>query len=485
MSVTGGRRIDPARQSPIARRRRDRIIAAGIAVVVLVAGLLIYLTSDGRATTDATGPAVPAPSTAAAPPAALAERWTLTTDPALGAVASPYGVVVTADTTTVYGHDATTGALRWSYGRSNLPLCAVGSGDVDAPGVTRRGVVRGVMVVSEEGGWCSQVMLLDPDTGERHYVRTSPDQPGGALVFGGPYAGWVGPTLTELWRDDLVRTIQYGDEPAPTKPNAQRLGCVFTDLAVADRQFATVEHCTDSTYAQVVINWADPGSAPDKPADQDVFKHTPRATIDTGAQFARIVGITADSVAVLLPKSDGAEVVVYDTSGQVQSRADVTVPAAAIATADRLVDGRVVPTPAVRAGAQRYSLIGSSLLEVTTASSQRTAPATSTSPAGTLTPAPGSTVPTSEALAPSTVTVSDLQAGWVHADVTGLPAVYPDQLLVPVAAGLQPVTRSDGLDDPSRPLLSVDRGGWAGRVDVSAVGDVVVETRGDQVVGLS
>lgn len=479
MTVPGGRPFDIAR-----RRRRDRLIAAAIAVVVLAAGLLVYLTSDGRATTDDVGPAEAAPSSASAVPTSLSQRWTLTTDPAIGSVASPYGVVVTADQTTVYGHDATTGELRWSYGRSNLPLCAVGSGDVDAPGVTRRGVVRGVMVVSEEGGWCSQVMLLDPDTGERHYVRTSPNQPGGALVFGGPYAGWVGPTLAELWRDDLVRTIQYGDEPAPTKPNAQHLGCTFTDLAVAETQFATVEHCGDSSNAQVVLNWDDPGSAPNKPSDADVFKHTPRATIDTGSPSARIVGITADSVAVLVAAPTPA-VVVYDTSGKEQSREAARVPASAIVQADRLVDGRVVPTPVVRAGSQRLTLVGDTLLSVLTESAQREAPATTSSPASLVAPTPGITAASSQpAAAPSTVTVSNLRLQWTRPGVLGLPAVYPDHVLLPVSGGLQPVVKDTGENTLDAALLPVDRGGWTGRVDVSAVGDMVVETRGGDVVAL-
>lgn len=477
MSLTGGRTDHHT------RRRRDRLIAAVIAVVVVVVGALIYLTSDGRATTDDTGAAQPVPSAPSEPPTALTPRWTLTTNPALGAVASPYGVVVTADDTTVYGHDSVTGALRWSYGRSNLPLCAMGSGDTDAPGVQRRGVVRGVMVVSAEGGWCSQVMLLDPDTGERHYVRTSPNQTDGALVFGGPYAAWVGPTLAELWRDDLVRTIQYGDEPAPTKPNAEHLGCAFTDLAVADTQFATVEHCDGTPNAQVVVNWADPSNAPNKPSDQDVFKHTPRATIDTGSPYARLVGITADSVAVLVAGTTDAQVVVYDTAGTERSRTTVAVPATAVAAADQLVDGRVVPTPTVRAGSQRYTLVGDVLLSVTTESAQREAPSTTTSPS-TVTPTPGVTVPTAVPTGPSTVTVSDLRFDWARDGVIGLPAVYPDQLLVPVADGLRSIDRSGGGDDAARPLLTVDRGGWTGRVDVSAVGEMVVETRGGQVVGL-
>ena len=229
------------------RKRIDRIVAAVIAVVVVAVGVVVYLTSDLRATASVLGPDTESPAVADVVPSTLSPAWTLSTDPALGAVASPYGVVITTDATTVTGHDAVTGEFRWSYGRSNAPLCAVGSGDTDAPGVTTRGKVRGVMAVSETNGFCSQVMLLDPVTGERHYYRTSPNQPGGSLAFGGPYSAWLGPTLIELWRDDLVRTIQYGDLPNPPKPNAAHLGCSFTDIALADEQFATVEHCAETS----------------------------------------------------------------------------------------------------------------------------------------------------------------------------------------------------------------------------------------------
>ena len=305
----------------------DRLVAAVIAVLVVGVGVAVYLNSDVRATTSVLGPTTPAPDVPDTVPNTLTQRWSLATNPDLGSVASPYGVVITADDHTVTGHDAGSGEFRWSYGRENLPLCAIGSGDVDAPGVTRRGKVRGVMVLSEKNGYCSQVMLLDPDTGARHYYRTSPNQVDGSLAFGGPYAAWMGPTRVELWRDDLVRTIQYGDEPTPPKPNATHTGCTFTDIALADDQFATVEHCVDANAAdanaadggavdgnaagqggnaRLVVNWATPDSAPDKPDGQDVFKHEPRADIDTGSPAARIVGITADRVAVLVSAPEPA-----------------------------------------------------------------------------------------------------------------------------------------------------------------------------------
>src|SRR6476469_8552014 len=101
------------------RKRIDRIVGAVIAVVVVAVGVVVYLTSDLRATAAVLGPDTESPAAADVVPSTLSTAWTLPTDPALGAVASPYGVVITTDATTVTGHDAVTGEFRWSYGRSN------------------------------------------------------------------------------------------------------------------------------------------------------------------------------------------------------------------------------------------------------------------------------------------------------------------------------------------------------------------------------
>src|SRR6478752_4942781 len=108
------RRLPHVTLSPARRRRIDRIVAGVIALAVLALATVVYLTSDVRATTDATGPEVPAPSAAASVPTSLTEKWSVATDPAIGAVASPYGVVVTAQGTAAVAFDAVTGERRWS-----------------------------------------------------------------------------------------------------------------------------------------------------------------------------------------------------------------------------------------------------------------------------------------------------------------------------------------------------------------------------------
>ncbi|HEY5880929.1 MAG TPA: hypothetical protein VIU11_18595 [Nakamurella sp.] len=473
------------------RRRIDRIVAGVVALVVLAVAAVIYLTSDVRATSSATGPELPVPAAPESVPSALTQKWTLPTDPTVGAVASPYGVVVTAQGTAAVAYNAVTGERRWSYDRGVEPLCAIGSGDTDAPGVTVRGKVRGVMVVSNKNGYCSQMMLLDPVTGDRHYYRTSPNQAGGALAFGGPYAGWLGPSLVELWRDDLVRTIQYGDLPAPPKPNATHTGCSFTDMIIDDQQFATVEHCAaQGDTARVVLNWTTPDSAPDKPDDQDVFKHTPRAEIDTGSSAARLVGITADRVAVLVSDPEPA-VVLYDTAGAEVGRTPVDIPAQAIVAADRLTEaGGTAPTPSVRNGGLRFSVVGDSLIAVdqqpATVTTTPTPTATDDLAATAEPPTPGVLASDLAGSDPGTVTkqIQDLSVAWTRSGVLGLPAPVGDQVLLPVNGGLAAVASANGNPGIVPAVVAVDRGGYSGRVDVAAVGSMIIETRGDQVVGL-
>ena len=373
--------------SPHRRRRLlDRSLAVALAVVVVVVGLVVYHYSDIRNADLVTGSAAPVPATPSALPTSLTQKWTAATDPALGSVASASGVVVTTDQHTITARDAVTGAVRWTYSRSNRSLCAVGSGDVGPAQMAASASVAGITTVYGENGFCSQVMTFDPVTGARGKVRTSPNQQNGSLVFGGPYAGWLGPTRIEVWRYDLVRTIQYGEQINPPKSGQSRLGCTFTDMALAANQFATVEHCpAEGTNARVVLNFDDPGSVANHPDGWDNFQHSVRADIDTGAVAARIVGVTADRVAVLVSGPKPA-VVVYDATGKVTSRTPVDIPAADIVAADSVSKPATV-TPAVQTADHRYSLVGSHVLSISTPTIQAVPPNTSFSAAPTTKPA--------------------------------------------------------------------------------------------------
>jgi len=84
-----------------------------------------------------------------------------------------------------------------------------------------------------------------------------------------------------------------------------------------------------------------------------------------------------------------------------------------------------------------------------------------------------------------TVQVRDLRLAWSKSGALGLPAVVGDQLMVPVQDGLAVFASDNGNAGIVPATVTVDRGGYQGRVDAAAVGAMIVETRGDQVVGLS
>ena len=466
--------------TPSRRRRRRVDLAIGliVAVIVTLVGVVLWQTGDAKATNSVTAPsdAVPTtPSPASSPPVTLHQLWTLPTDPSLGAVVSPYGSVVTTDAHTVTGHSLDTGAALWSYGRSNVSLCAVGSGDTDTAGLDTWGAVRGVMTVYAKNGWCSQVTTLNPTTGERLYQRTSPNQDPGTLVFGGPYAGWLGSDLLEVWRHDLLRTIQYGNQPNPVNSDGPHTGCTFSDLAVADKQFATIEHCAAQPgTARLVVNYADPGGDGEK--GWDAMHSQPRATIDTKSPVAVIVGITPDREAILVTSPTPA-LVVYDSAGTEVSRTTVNIPAAAISRS-----AKAGVTPSVTIDTRRYSLVGKNLLSVSIESLQAPAPSTSTSNQASrtsgiqLTTGPTTTGPV------RTVTVASPHLDWIHSGVLGLPTRIGASVLAPIAKGLLELRVSDGRAGRT---ISVDRGNYQGRVDVTAVGAVIVEVRTGTVVGYS
>lgn len=418
----------------LSRRRRrqvDFLVATALFVLVGLVALILWHSSDARDTTSTTTPPSmvpgrPSPSTV---PAALKQIWSLSTDASIGAVVAPEGAVVTTDAHGVTAHALDSAAGLWSYRRSNATLCAVGSSGTDVDSAVG---VRGVMTVYAKNGWCSQVTTFDPTTGARIHARTSPNEDPGELVFGGQYAGWLGSDLLELWQSDLYRTVQYGNQPTPTHSDGPHTGCHFSDLAIADAQFATIEHCQDETaVARLTVNYTDPHSVNTK---WDPMYFPPRATIETGSSAAVIVGITSDREAILVASPRPA-VVVYDSTGTEISRMPVSVPSAEIAASTARLP------PSITIADHRYTVVGSHLISVD---------------------------------------VHTLHLDWIATDVLGLPAVIGQTVLAPVAAGLLELRVSDG--NAGR-TITIDRGSYRGRVDDTAVGPIIVEIRGNTVVG--
>lgn len=414
--------------APERRTRTDLVVAAVIAVVVVVAASIAWFTGDARGT--ASIPAeepLPQAEPATAVPTALTELWRAPSA-ATDSTRTPLPVVtgstvVTADGGSVLGRDPRSGEQSWSYTR-DLPLCSVVASWNTA-----------VAVYRDDRG-CSQVTELDGPTGERKAQRTSDADDAVRLSSDGTYVTSRGDTRMELWRSDLVRTLEYGRVDAPVNPGSQpRTGCTLLSSASTNSRTAVLEQCPGEAAARLsLIN-----PAPKDASEPEEYGSTvvPELLPESGAPTAgRIIAITGSIVALYIPAENGApdRVGFYDDAAARIS--EFALPAGSSPTPDS-------PNfPATKAGSVLTWFTGSGVQAFDS---------------------------------------NNLGPLWTVPGALGSGAVMAGRLLVPVPDGISVVDLATGVRAADIP---VDRGDYDGPIQMSVIGDVVVEQRGTDVVAL-
>ncbi|GAB2990981.1 Rv3212 family protein [Saccharothrix stipae] len=271
------------------RTRGDFIGLALVVVGVLVASLVLWITSDARNTVSQTGPSeiTPLQPVTALPPT-LSEIWRAPS----GATPAPVNldsVVVTGDGGEVVGRDALTGDVRWRYAR-DWPLCTV---------TTAWGRV---FAVHRKETNCSEVTTLEVGSGKRGPQRNGDAELGTRLLNEGSHVLTTGETFVEVYRrDDLVRSMEYGALRAIVNPNKQpRTGCTYGSFAVTGGKVALIERCPalDPSDRLTVLK-----PNPEKADEPQVI-----TTAVTGETGARVIAVTATRVAVAVP----GRIVVFD-----------------------------------------------------------------------------------------------------------------------------------------------------------------------------
>lgn len=400
--------------APERRLRRDLAAAAAIVLVVVVLVGLVWARSEARSTTSvpAAVPAAPLTATGAVP-ASLTRTWqapsAATTEPVVVG-----GVVVSADGSQVSGHDPASGRVLWHYAR-DLPLCAtIGQWN------------RAVAVYRTNRG-CSDVTSLEGSTGARGPQRDSEADAAISLSGNGTYLASIGVTRMEVWRSDLVRTLEFGRVDAPVNPNSQpRPGCAVRSVASSPQRIAVALSC--------------PGEQGDRlsllnPAPEDPTKPAETGSTLLGVAGARVIAVSGDRTAVYLPGPQ-PRIGLYDSSATLLSSYPLT--------------------DAPSAGAH-------ALVEATTPT------------ASGLTWWTGSTLVALRA--------ADLTTNWSMRSALGPGAEMAGQLLVPVPAGIAVVSPTTGAQDRTIPI---DRGaGGAAPIELSVAGPVVLEQRGNIITALS
>ena len=408
---------------PERRRRGDLVAAVVIIVLVLVAATVLWRTSAVVGTTDSTAtPPIAAPPPASRLPAAFSVAWRAPSAATAAPVVSG-PAAVTADGGTVVGHDALTGTERWRYSR-NVPLCTAAAGFPDADS----GGGRLLALYQGPAGWCSDLTALHPTTGARA-ASSNPDMhPGTRLLAGGSFVAATGPDYLEVWRSDLVRTLEYGAVPTPVQVGVQpRTGCTYGSTALMAGRLGVIERCPDESTDRVTVVKPD-GAEAEKP---EVQFSVPLPTAD-----AIVVALSADRVAVALPNP--ARLLVLDKTGAQVAMIGLDVPDADVATAVEPAGGPA----AVTADDQHvYWWTGTHTVALD---------------------------------------ATDLAPVWT-APALGPAVTYGGSLLVPIAGGLAVLDRQRGTEVRTVPVQRADRNG---PVRLAAVGEVLLEQRGTEIVAL-
>lgn len=419
-----------ARRSPWTRPR-DRIIAALIVVAVVAAGLLVWLTSESRATRSVTAATDPGVLHAPAEvPERFEEIWRAPSD-ATPTPVTDGASVVTGDGGTVTGRDLETGRPRWTYQR-DLDLCTVAD-----PWST---VVAMYQTHALAGGWCSEITQLDMGTGERTAERNANAELGTRLIDDGNHAVTTGRKLLNVWSSDLINTMEYGKVPAAVEPERQpRPGCEYGSVTVSAGRVGVIERCGGEDADRLSVfgttNTVDGESVTDQPK---VFFST---LLDS--ENAKVVALvdrpesSGSDFLVAVAFGDSKRLAIYDSDGREIARYSLDLPAAAL-TSDP--DGGV--EPAARTDAGVYWSTGASTIALDAA---------------------------------------DLRPRWTLHGTIGTGTLFGGSLVLPIQGGLAVVDEESGEVERRLP---VDRGGYDGPISLDAAGPVLLEQRGDTLVAL-
>ncbi|MGH8881056.1 MAG: Rv3212 family protein, partial [Stackebrandtia sp.] len=342
--------------APERRTRADLYAAVAIAVVVAVVAAVVWMKSAARGT-ESRPAAQPASAASSADrlPDALTERWHAPDDAALRALTST-GVAITGDGGTVRGLDPGDGHQIWTYQR-DIPLCGLES---------QFGTV--IATYRDDRG-CSQTTMLGAGDGSRRTARSSYMDSQVRLSTDGTYVLAQGPKRLEMWRSDLVRTLEYGYVDAPVNPHAQpRNDCDLMSASAGGGRLAVLERCPEESANRLTVL----NPAPKDAAAPEEYGSHVLTEPGGGAANARVIAVSDNRIVLYLPGTDSTppEFAVYDASANLLTTHRLTAPIAD--------DGSVV-----RLGSSYFVFTGNSViaLNATSFEPQWTAPGALGTPA--------------------------------------------------------------------------------------------------------
>ncbi|MBC2682082.1 hypothetical protein [Corynebacterium anserum] len=181
--------------------------------------------------------------------------------------------------------DARTGKERWHYDQQR-EICGVAS-----PSRWTE-----VVVVFRSPKGCGEAISFDMASGQYAYTRDALAQDDVTVFAGDTRAGTISPRRIEIWRDDLVRTVEVGYQEAPTQPDQQKyVNCSFTSAQTYATMLATASACPDDD-SKKLVRLLD--TTPEK-SDQPEIYH--EFTVPAGAE---VVAAAQNSALIYIPPQD-------------------------------------------------------------------------------------------------------------------------------------------------------------------------------------
>lgn len=394
---------------PLRRTRGDLIATAVIAgVSTLLLGTAFVTAPVRSAHLSPSAEAHEDYGQLAVVPSSVSEGFTLPDTSGRDQPLVANGLIITYNDHTI---TATTpdGETAWTYKRPN-DLCLV-----------EQAWDKVVAVYRNHAG-CGDVVAIDAKTGQYAGTRSAIAPDDVVRLASNDRVGYAASERLEVWRSDLVRTVEYGRVEAKQEPDMQPNECTITSALTRTELVAVTETCNDGSYLRL-----------QKATPEDSRKPEILANISISPD-AYLVAISQDAAAIYDPET--SEVRGYNQDGNSISSSSVP----AMENPELGADGIIHNLPvADLPHHMTYWQNGSLLL-----------------------------------MEPAALGVTGVFQGALG---TGFSA--GDKLMYASDGGIAVVDWDKNAVDR---IIPVDRGSYSGPVHIASAGANIVEKRGDEVV---